>query len=87
MSRGSRQACPCGDTVFENISERFGAIFDKLRYGGKLTEANIRDGLRDLPLAARVVDGGALLGHVLVGAEKPQGSRADRPVAGPPDAY
>jgi len=56
MDAGSRQACPCGDIVFENISERFGAIFDKLRYGGKLTEANIRDGLRDVRYALLEAD-------------------------------
>ena len=42
--------------MFENISERFGAIFDKLRYGGKLSETNIRDGLRDVRYALLEAD-------------------------------
>jgi signal recognition particle subunit SRP54 len=42
--------------MFEHISERFGAIFDKLRYGGKLTEDNIREGLRDVRRALLEAD-------------------------------
>jgi len=42
--------------MFEHISERFGSIFDKLRFGGKLTEENIRDGLRDVRRALLEAD-------------------------------
>ncbi len=34
--------------MFDAISDRFNAIFEKFRYGGKLTEDNIRDGLKDV---------------------------------------
>src|SRR5688572_26044265 len=43
-------------SMFEHISERFGSIFDKLRFGGKLTEENIRDGLRDVRRALLEAD-------------------------------
>ncbi len=42
--------------MFEHISERFSAIFDKLRFGGKLTEDNIRDGLREVRRALLEAD-------------------------------
>jgi signal recognition particle subunit SRP54 len=42
--------------MFEHIAERFGTIFDKLRYGGKLTEDNIREGLRDVRRALLEAD-------------------------------
>jgi signal recognition particle subunit SRP54 len=42
--------------MFEHIAERFGAIFDKLRYGGKLSEENIREGLRDVRRALLEAD-------------------------------
>ena len=42
--------------MFEYISERFGQIFDKLRYGGKLSEENIREGLRDVRRALLEAD-------------------------------
>ena len=42
--------------MFEHISERFGQIFDKLRYGGKLSEDNIREGLRDVRRALLEAD-------------------------------
>ncbi|MBA3709745.1 MAG: signal recognition particle protein [Planctomycetes bacterium] len=42
--------------MFEHIAERFGSIFDKLRYGGKLTEDNIREGLRDVRRALLEAD-------------------------------
>jgi signal recognition particle subunit SRP54 len=42
--------------MFEHISERFGSIFDKLRFGGKLTEDNIREGLRDVRRALLEAD-------------------------------
>src|SRR5882757_1308708 len=42
--------------MFEHISERFNAIFDKLRYGGKLTEDNIREGLREVRRALLEAD-------------------------------
>ncbi len=55
-ARGSRQAHTHRGFMFEYISERFGAIFDKLRYGGKLTEDNIRDGLREVRRALLEAD-------------------------------
>jgi signal recognition particle subunit SRP54 len=42
--------------MFEHIAERFGSIFDKLRYGGKLSEDNIREGLRDVRRALLEAD-------------------------------
>jgi len=42
--------------MFEAISERFSGIFDKLRYGGKLTEDNIREGLREVRRALLEAD-------------------------------
>ena len=42
--------------MFEGISERFSNIFDKLRYGGKLTEENITEGLRDVRRALLEAD-------------------------------
>ncbi len=42
--------------MFEHISERFSSIFDKLRWGGKLTEDNIREGLREVRLALLEAD-------------------------------
>jgi signal recognition particle subunit SRP54 len=42
--------------MFEHISERFNAIFDKLRYGGKLSEDNIREGLREVRRALLEAD-------------------------------
>ena len=42
--------------MFEYISDRFGQIFDKLRYGGKLSEDNIREGLRDVRRALLEAD-------------------------------
>ena len=42
--------------MFEGISERFSSIFDKLRYGGSLTEDNIRDGLREVRRALLEAD-------------------------------
>jgi signal recognition particle subunit SRP54 len=42
--------------VFESIAERFTGIFDKLRWGGKLTEDNIREGLREVRRALLEAD-------------------------------
>ena len=42
--------------MFDNIAERFSNIFDKLRYGGKLTEENIREGLREVRRALLEAD-------------------------------
>jgi signal recognition particle subunit SRP54 len=42
--------------MFEHIAERFGAIFDKLRFGGKLTEDNIREGLGEVRKALLEAD-------------------------------
>ncbi len=42
--------------MFDAISERFNAIFDKFRYGGKLSEDNIREGLRDVRRALLEAD-------------------------------
>jgi signal recognition particle subunit SRP54 len=42
--------------VFDYISDRFTSIFDKLRYGGKLTEENIREGLREVRRALLEAD-------------------------------
>ncbi|MDA3960237.1 MAG: signal recognition particle protein [Planctomycetota bacterium] len=42
--------------MFESISERFSSIFDKLRYGGALTEDNIREGLREVRRALLEAD-------------------------------
>jgi signal recognition particle subunit SRP54 len=42
--------------MFDYISDRFNAIFDKLRFGGKLTEDNIREGLRDVRRALLEAD-------------------------------
>jgi len=42
--------------MFDSISERFTSIFDKLRYGGKLSEDNIRDGLREVRRALLEAD-------------------------------
>ena len=42
--------------MFEGIADRFSSIFDKLRYGGKLTEENISEGLRDVRRALLEAD-------------------------------
>ena len=42
--------------MFEHISERFGQIFDKLRYNAKLNEDNIKEGLRDVRRALLEAD-------------------------------
>ena len=43
--------------MFEHISERFGAIFDRLRHGGSaLTEDNIQEGLREVRRALLEAD-------------------------------
>jgi signal recognition particle subunit SRP54 len=42
--------------MFEHISERFSSIFDKLRFGGKLTEENVREGLREVRRALLEAD-------------------------------
>jgi len=42
--------------MFDYISDRFTSIFDKFRYGGKLTEENIREGLRDVRRALLEAD-------------------------------
>lgn len=42
--------------MFDYISDRFTTIFDKLRYGGKLTEENIQEGLRDVRRALLEAD-------------------------------
>src|SRR6478736_2433191 len=42
--------------MFDYISDRFTSIFDKLRYGGKLTEENIREGLREVRRALLEAD-------------------------------
>ena len=42
--------------MFEFISERFGQIFEKLRHGGKLSEDNIKEGLRDVRRALLEAD-------------------------------
>ena len=42
--------------MFEAISDRFLGIFDKLRYGGALTEDNIREGLREVRRALLEAD-------------------------------
>ncbi|HYE04850.1 MAG TPA: signal recognition particle receptor subunit alpha, partial [Planctomycetota bacterium] len=42
--------------MFDYISDRFSAIFDKLRLGGKLTEDNIREGLREVRRALLEAD-------------------------------
>lgn len=42
--------------MFEGISERFSSIFDKLRYGGRLTEDNIQEGLREVRRALLEAD-------------------------------
>ena len=42
--------------MFEFISERFGSIFDKLRFGGNLTEDNIKEGLREVRRALLEAD-------------------------------
>jgi signal recognition particle subunit SRP54 len=42
--------------MFDAIADRFTNIFDKLRYGGTLTEENIRDGLRDVRRALLEAD-------------------------------
>ncbi len=42
--------------MFDSISERFGSIFDKLRYGGTLTEENVQEGLREVRRALLEAD-------------------------------
>jgi signal recognition particle subunit SRP54 len=42
--------------MFEAISERFSGIFDRLRYGGKLTEENVQEGLREVRRALLEAD-------------------------------
>jgi signal recognition particle subunit SRP54 len=42
--------------MFEAISDRFSAIFDKLRYGGKLSQDNIKEGLADVRRALLEAD-------------------------------
>jgi signal recognition particle subunit SRP54 len=42
--------------MFDGIAERFSDIFDKLRYGGKLSEDNIREGLREVRKALLEAD-------------------------------
>jgi signal recognition particle subunit SRP54 len=42
--------------MFEHISERFGAIFDRLRHGNALTEDSIREGLREVRRALLEAD-------------------------------
>ncbi|MFW5698397.1 MAG: signal recognition particle protein [Planctomycetota bacterium] len=42
--------------MFDAISERLSGIFDKLRYGGKLTEDNIKEGLREVRRALLEAD-------------------------------
>ena len=42
--------------MFEGISERFSGIFDKLRWGGKLTADNIHEGLREVRRALLEAD-------------------------------
>lgn len=42
--------------MFDAISDRFTKIFDKLRFGGKLTEDNIREGLREVRRALLEAD-------------------------------
>ena len=42
--------------MFDAIADRFTGIFDKLRYGGTLTEDNIREGLRDVRRALLEAD-------------------------------
>lgn len=42
--------------MFDYISDRFTSIFDKLRYGGKLSEENIREGLREVRRALLEAD-------------------------------
>lgn len=42
--------------MFDAISERLSKVFDSLRFGGKLTEDNIRDGLREVRRALLEAD-------------------------------
>ena len=42
--------------MFDFVSARLSAVFDKLRYGGKLTADNIREGLRDVRRALLEAD-------------------------------
>jgi len=42
--------------MFDAIADRFGAIFDKLRYGGKLTADNVTEGLREVRRALLEAD-------------------------------
>lgn len=42
--------------MFEFVSEKLNAVFDKLRHGGKLSADNIRDGLRDVRRALLEAD-------------------------------
>jgi len=42
--------------MFDYISDRFTSIFDKLRYGGKLTEDNVQEGLREVRRALLEAD-------------------------------
>ncbi len=42
--------------MFEAISERFTGIFDKLRYGGQLSEENVQEGLREVRRALLEAD-------------------------------
>lgn len=47
---------PKAQTMFDFISDRFTSIFDKLRYGGKLSEENIQEGLREVRRALLEAD-------------------------------
>jgi signal recognition particle subunit SRP54 len=42
--------------MFDYVADRFSAIFDKLRSGGKLTEDNIKEGLREVRRALLEAD-------------------------------
>ena len=42
--------------MFESIAERFGTIFDRLRHGGKLSEDNVKEGLREVRKALLEAD-------------------------------
>ena len=44
------------DSMFESISENLNAVFSKFRLRGKLTEANIRDGMREVRIALLEAD-------------------------------
>jgi len=54
--RGFVITCDGEDSMFEVISDAFGGLFQKLKRHGKLTERNVREGMRDVRTALLEAD-------------------------------